>query len=86
MNTLREWVELLAKEGVPLPDSVRLGDRDDEGTLSWTEGPHSLELELTPGISPSFFYRNRKSSEVLMEDPVEMVIPPLIVQKLKHFK
>ena len=84
-SKLRKYTDLLSSLGLPLPNSVRIGEVSDDALLSWENDEHYLELQIEPYNPSTFFYRNRRTSKILMETSKDLKVPEKILDKLKFF-
>lgn len=78
------WSALATTDAVPVPDAAP--GPDGQLLFTWDREAHHLELEFSPGATPSFFYRNRQTAEVWEDEwrPGES-IPTQVRTRLAHF-
>jgi hypothetical protein len=81
----RAWLDCWEATGYALPVPVACTGPDGQMLYTWDRKEHHLELEITPSETPSFFYRNRQTGELWMEDYASEAVSPEVLEKLKLF-
>lgn len=77
------WLECWVATGYTLPVPAACTGPDGQMQYVWDRDEHHLELNFTPSEPASFFYRNRKTGELWMEDFTAGVTDPAALEKLK---
>jgi hypothetical protein len=79
------WIDCWSATGYALPVPAACTGPDGQMHYSWDREQHHLELEITLEEVPTFFYRNRETGELWMEECAADGLPAGAVQKLKLF-
>lgn len=79
------WLHCWEATGYALPVPAACTGPDGHMQYNWDRGEHHLELNISPTEVPSFFYRNRQTGELWMEDYVSGRPNLDVIAKLKLF-
>jgi hypothetical protein len=72
--------------GFALPIPAACTGPDGQMLYTWDRGKHHLELEIIPGQSAEYFYRDRETGELWGEDyTIGDPLSPDAIRKLKLF-
>lgn len=82
----RAWWLISEATGFALPIPAACTGPDGEMFYSWDRGKHHLELEIVPGRSAEFFYRDRETEALWGEDyNIGETLSVEAIEKLKLF-
>jgi hypothetical protein len=77
------WFECWAATGYTLPVPAACTGPDGQLQYVWDRDEHHLELNFSPSESASFFYRNRRTGDLWMEDYTAGAVDLATIEKLK---